>query len=167
MSIASALAPPSKLTRTTTFSVPCPAPRQTGPAAVGRDGSVREVFPDPDSLMCLAGVCPVSFQSGKLRNVTSAGPAIRFCATPSICGPMPLARPVLGLRLITRPNAGRDTLTSVRCVVWPNAGSNCFGACGATGFATTKPLISKVCSSTFLRLAEAPNAARSNLIPCE
>ncbi len=38
-----------------------------GPRLLAEMGSLREVSPDPDSLMCLAGVSPVSFQSGKLR----------------------------------------------------------------------------------------------------
>jgi transposase len=37
-----------------------------GPRLLSLIGSVREVFPDADSLMCQAGVSPVSYQSGKV-----------------------------------------------------------------------------------------------------
>lgn len=37
-----------------------------GPRLLSLIGSVREVFPDADSLMCQAGVSPVSYQSGKI-----------------------------------------------------------------------------------------------------
>ena len=30
-------------------------------------GTVRQIFPDAESLMCLAGVSPVSYQSGQIR----------------------------------------------------------------------------------------------------
>jgi transposase len=37
------------------------------PRLLAELGSVREIFPDADSLLCLAGVSPVSFESGQLR----------------------------------------------------------------------------------------------------
>ena len=37
-----------------------------GPRLLSFIGSVREVYPDADSLMCQAGVSPVSYQSGKI-----------------------------------------------------------------------------------------------------
>ncbi len=44
-----------------------PGAKQTlGPRLLSLIGTVREVFPDPDSLLCQAGVSPVSYQSGKL-----------------------------------------------------------------------------------------------------
>jgi hypothetical protein len=45
-----------------------PGAKQTlGPRLLSLIGSVREVYPDADSLMCQAGVSPVSYQSGKIR----------------------------------------------------------------------------------------------------
>jgi transposase len=45
-----------------------PGAKQTlAPRLLSLLGQVREVFPDADSLMCQAGVSPVSYQSGKLR----------------------------------------------------------------------------------------------------
>ena len=45
-----------------------PGAKQTlAPRLLGLIGSKREVFPDPDSLMCQAGVSPVAYQSGKIR----------------------------------------------------------------------------------------------------
>jgi transposase len=45
-----------------------PGAKETlGPRLLAELGSVREVFPDADSLMCMAGVSPVSFQSGQIR----------------------------------------------------------------------------------------------------
>ena len=45
-----------------------PGAKQTlGPRLLSLIGNVREVFPDADSLMCQAGVSPVSYQSGKIR----------------------------------------------------------------------------------------------------
>jgi transposase len=45
-----------------------PGAKQTlAPRLLSLMGHVREVFPDADSLMCQAGVSPVSYQSGKLR----------------------------------------------------------------------------------------------------
>lgn len=38
-----------------------------GPRLAGEIGTVRQEYPDPDALMCLAGVSPVSFQSGQKR----------------------------------------------------------------------------------------------------
>ncbi len=38
-----------------------------GPRLLAEIGSLREVFPDADGLLCFAGVSPVSFQSGKIR----------------------------------------------------------------------------------------------------
>jgi transposase len=38
-----------------------------GPRLLGGLGSVRALFPDAESLMCLTGVSPVSFQSGQIR----------------------------------------------------------------------------------------------------
>jgi transposase len=44
-----------------------PGAKQTlGPRLLSLIGSVREVFPDADSLMCQAGVSPVAYQSGKI-----------------------------------------------------------------------------------------------------
>ncbi|MCP5520995.1 MAG: IS110 family transposase [Verrucomicrobiales bacterium] len=37
-----------------------------GPRLLGEIGSVREEYPDPDALLCQAGVSPVSYQSGKI-----------------------------------------------------------------------------------------------------
>lgn len=37
-----------------------------GPRLLAEIGSLREVFPDADGLLCFAGVSPVSFQSGKM-----------------------------------------------------------------------------------------------------
>jgi transposase len=42
------------------------AKKVLGPRLLSLIGSVREVFPDADSLMCQAGVSPVSYQSGKI-----------------------------------------------------------------------------------------------------
>jgi transposase len=45
-----------------------PGAKQTlGPRLLSLIGQVREVFPDADSLLCQAGVSPVSYQSGKIR----------------------------------------------------------------------------------------------------
>jgi hypothetical protein len=45
-----------------------PGAKQTlAPRLLALIGSRREIFPDPDSLMCQAGVSPVAYQSGKLR----------------------------------------------------------------------------------------------------
>lgn len=45
-----------------------PGAKQTlAPRLLGLIGSRRELFPDPDSLMCQAGVSPVAYQTGKLR----------------------------------------------------------------------------------------------------
>jgi transposase len=38
-----------------------------GPRLLAEIGSIREIFPDADGLLCFAGVSPVSFQSGKMR----------------------------------------------------------------------------------------------------
>ena len=38
-----------------------------GPRLLGGIGSLRSLFPDAESLMCLAGVSPVSFQRGQTR----------------------------------------------------------------------------------------------------
>jgi len=38
-----------------------------GPRLLAELGSVREEYPDPDSLMCQAGVSPVSYQSGQVE----------------------------------------------------------------------------------------------------
>jgi transposase len=44
-----------------------PGAKQTlAPRLLSLIGSVREVFPDADSLLCQAGVSPVSYQSGKI-----------------------------------------------------------------------------------------------------
>jgi transposase len=43
------------------------AKQKLGPRLLSLMGQVREVFPDADSLMCQAGVSPVSYQSGKIR----------------------------------------------------------------------------------------------------
>jgi transposase len=43
------------------------AKAKLGPRLLSEIGAAREVFPDPDSLMCLAGVSPVSYQSGQIR----------------------------------------------------------------------------------------------------
>jgi transposase len=44
-----------------------PGAKQTlGPRLLSLIGTVREVFPDADSLMCQAGVSPVSYPSGKI-----------------------------------------------------------------------------------------------------
>lgn len=39
------------------------------PALLAKFGDDRERFPQPDSVQCLAGTCPVTEQSGKLRRV--------------------------------------------------------------------------------------------------
>lgn len=45
-----------------------PGAKQTlAPRLLGLIGSKREIFPDPDSLMCQAGVSPVPYESGRLR----------------------------------------------------------------------------------------------------
>jgi len=38
-----------------------------GPRLLSELGSVREEYPDPDALMCQAGVSPVSYQSGQIN----------------------------------------------------------------------------------------------------
>jgi transposase len=43
------------------------AQQKLGPRLLAELGSNREVFPDPDSLMCVAGVSPVTRKSGKSR----------------------------------------------------------------------------------------------------
>jgi len=47
-------------------SLPGAGPK-LAPRLLGGLGSRRELFPDSDSLMCWAGVSPVSFQSGQIR----------------------------------------------------------------------------------------------------
>ena len=45
-----------------------PGAKETlAPRLLGEIGSVREVFPDPESLMCMAGTSPVSYQSGQIN----------------------------------------------------------------------------------------------------
>jgi transposase len=45
-----------------------PGAKQTlAPRLLSLIGSKREIFPDPDSLMCQAGVSPVAYQSGRIR----------------------------------------------------------------------------------------------------
>src|SRR5260370_34433920 len=45
-----------------------PAARQPlGPRLLSLIGSVLEIHPDADSLMCQAGVSPVAYQSGRIR----------------------------------------------------------------------------------------------------
>ena len=43
------------------------AKQHLAPRLLGLIGTVREVFPDSESLMCQAGVSPVGYESGKLR----------------------------------------------------------------------------------------------------
>jgi len=43
------------------------AKEKLGPRLLAELGSVREIFPDAQSLMCVAGVSPVSYQSGQIR----------------------------------------------------------------------------------------------------
>jgi transposase len=43
------------------------AKEKLGPRLLGEIGTVREIFPDAQSLMCVAGVSPVSYQSGQIR----------------------------------------------------------------------------------------------------
>jgi len=43
------------------------AKEKLGPRLLAEIGAVREIFPDADSLLCLAGVSPVSHQSGQIR----------------------------------------------------------------------------------------------------
>jgi hypothetical protein len=43
------------------------AKAKLAPRLLGELGSVRDAFPDADRLLCVAGVSPVSFQSGKIR----------------------------------------------------------------------------------------------------
>ena len=38
-----------------------------GPRLLAELGSIRDIFPDAEGLLCFAGVSPVSFQSGKIR----------------------------------------------------------------------------------------------------
>ena len=43
------------------------AKAKLGPRLLGEIGADRNVFPDTDRLLCLAGVSPVSYQSGQIR----------------------------------------------------------------------------------------------------
>jgi transposase len=43
------------------------AKEKLGPRLLGEIGADRQVFPEADSLLCLAGASPVSYQSGQLR----------------------------------------------------------------------------------------------------
>jgi transposase len=43
------------------------AGQKLAPRLLGELGSIREVFPDADSLCCLAGVSPVRYQSGQIN----------------------------------------------------------------------------------------------------
>jgi transposase len=43
------------------------AKAKLAPRLLGEVGSVRAVFPDPDRLLCVAGVSPVGFESGQIR----------------------------------------------------------------------------------------------------
>ena len=43
------------------------AKEKLAPRLLSEIGSLRQVFPDADSLMCVAGASPVSYQSGKVR----------------------------------------------------------------------------------------------------
>ncbi len=45
------------------------AGKKLAPRLLGEIGAVREIFPEAQSLQCLAGTAPVSFQSGQIQKV--------------------------------------------------------------------------------------------------
>jgi len=102
-------------------SLPGTGPK-LAPRLLSELGSDRSVFESPQSLQCLAGTAPVSFQSGQILKVYIRRHCNKHLRTASIFGLTSAAAKCPGLSSTIRPIATRAKATPAPCAAWDNDG---------------------------------------------
>jgi len=102
-------------------------------------GDSRAAYEHPDSVAALAGITPVTKESGKHRPSTSAGPATNDSAAPSRPSPTTADTPAPGPPRSTTTLAQPAKTTPTPSASWPAPGSASSGAAGKTAPPTTPP----------------------------
>jgi hypothetical protein len=102
-------------------------------------GNCRARFPDPESLICLAGAAPSTRQSGKHRAVTFRW-AVSKQLRHAVCDFADGSRHASpwAARIYNDATA-RGKTTPTRCESWPEPGCTLSGTAGTTPSPTTRP----------------------------
>jgi len=89
------------------------------------------------SLQCLAGTAPVTFQSVRSSKSISAAAAIKTCANPFTSGPI-LAERVPWAQQYYQAHRDKGQSMRAPCVAWDKDGSRSSGKCGKPARPTTR-----------------------------